>query len=542
MSDIVSRIWRFCERHPRLVMTLTVLAQTAHSLNNRALWFSDEVRYADAYRNLALKGDWLVLALNGQPYPDKPPLYFWFLWLIDKLTPANMPTVFFIGAALSGLLFVYSGYLLARTLRAGRSVSLGAALILLSSLFLCALFHYSRMDLFFCAFIIGSHACFFRAFEGDKPGQWPVWGFVLAAIATLIKGPLGFIFPLLTTILFLGWRGELKKIFCRPMLTGLIAMLALLAAWIGGVVAVMGGPDYLMNQVLGKHVLQRATNTFHHKEPLQYYFIALPLAWLPWTLALLGARFKRLLTADFWSIVLLDRDKAGAVAYCWIMAAAIFTLLSSLSGKVLIYILPMFPPLAIIIAEAFSGWETRRTARVFGAVAVLFAILGGALLVGGDLTPVSVPLKGAGIAGLVLIACAGILWMLKDRDYRAPLLFMPLAVTLWLLPVGTLVAPSLDNAMSPKRQALMLKEYAEDGYRPMAWRIYSGIFSYYSEQELYESNQWEDIEQELAKTPKAALIVRERHWKSLKDKPALLQVDRQVISGEPYLLMLKQFD
>lgn len=542
MNDTASRIWSFCERHPWLVMTLTVLAQTFHSLNNRALWFSDEVRYADAYRNLAVKGDWLVLALNGQPYPDKPPLYFWFLWIIDKLTPADMPTVFFIGAALSGLLFVYSGYLLARTIRAGRGVSLGAALILLSSLFLCALFHYSRMDLLFCTFIIGSHACFFRAFSQEKPGKWPVWGFVLAAVATLIKGPLGFLFPLLTTILYFGWRGELKKLFCRPMLTGLIAMLALLAAWIGGVVAVMGGPDYLMNQVLGKHVLQRATNTFHHKEPLQYYFIALPLAWLPWTLALLGARFKRLLTADFWSIVLLDRHKAGPVAYCWIMTIGIFTLLSALSGKVLIYIMPLFPPLAIITAEAFSGWEIRRTARVFGGISVLFGILGSALLIGGDLVPVPVPLKGAGIAGLVLVGCAGILWMLKDRNYRAPLLFMPLAVTLWLVPVGTMVAPSLDDALSPRSQALKLKQYAENGYEPMAWRIYSGIFSYYSQQELFESNHWEDIEKELARTPKAALIVREKHWNSLEDKPALLQVDRQVISGEPYLLLLKQYD
>ena len=93
---VLRSIWTRLENHPWLTMTVAVLAQTWFALNNRALWFSDEVRYADAYKNLAAHGKWVVLALNGQPYPDKPPVYFWFLWLLDKLTPFHQPAVFFL--------------------------------------------------------------------------------------------------------------------------------------------------------------------------------------------------------------------------------------------------------------------------------------------------------------------------------------------------------------------------------------------------------------------------------------------------------------
>ena len=133
MNDMISRIWNALERHPWLTMIVGVFAQTWFTLNNRALWFSDEVRYANAYQNLIQNGKWMVLSLNGQPYPDKPPVYFWFLWLLDTLTPADMPTVFFLGAALSGLMFLMSSYVLARVLGLGKSVSLGGVLVLLST-------------------------------------------------------------------------------------------------------------------------------------------------------------------------------------------------------------------------------------------------------------------------------------------------------------------------------------------------------------------------------------------------------------------------
>ena len=540
MSTAMERTWNKLAAHPWLTMAIGVFAQTWFSLNNRALWFSDEVRYADAYKNLAENGKWMVLALNGQAYPDKPPVYFWFLWLIDKLTPADPPAVFFLGAALSGLFFLYAAYALARTLKFDRTVSLAAVLILLSTFFLAGLFHYSRMDLMFAALIVLSHACLFRAFAGETQGRWPLYAFLLAGAATLVKGPLGFLFPLVTTGLYLTWKGELRRLFNRQMGIGLAAMLAVLAAWVAGVV-LAEGPDFLIDTVLGKHVLQRATHTFHHREPLQYYFIALPLAWLPWTLFLFVAPVRRLFSLTRWIDLWATRRESGPRAFLWIMFVSIFVFLSSLSGKVLIYILPMFPPLALLTADAMLKLDRCRASRFWTLVTGLWAVLGMGLIVAGDLLPFPVPVRGLGLSACVLLAGGAVIFLGSRQSNRAGLLCAALALTAWLYPVGLLVAPSLDDAMSPKRQALIIGQYADKGYAPVAFKIYSGIFTWYAGHDLAEIGDPEKLGAWLDERDKAVLSIRKRHWDEWKDRPENLTVlDEQDIAGMDYLIVLKQ--
>lgn len=539
MKRIADTLWNIFERHPWLSMTAVVIAQTWFTLNNRALWFSDEVRYANAYQNLVQHGKWLVLSLNGQPYPDKPPVYFWFLWLIDKLTPADMPTVFFIGSALSGLLFLFAAHALARALKFSRSVCAGSSLVLLSTFFLTALFHYSRMDLLFAACIILAHACFYKAFTNDRQGRWPVIAFALCGLGTLIKGPLAIIFPLLTSGLFLAWKGQFKKLFTRPMLLGLLAMLGMILLWIAGVM-IAEGPSFLLDTVLGKHVIQRATNTFHHKESLAYYFIAFPLAWLPWTLFAGALNFRPMGTADFWTGLFADRKYAGPNTFLWIMFLSGFAFLSSLSGKVLVYILPLFPPLAILTALALTELPAKRATRWWTLAAGLFCLLGAGLLLGGDFLPFPVPVRGLGIAAALLITLGVGFFLLRRSGHKTGLIFAALALTVWLYPVGSLVAPSLDNAMSPKLTGQTMKRYIDDGHTPFAYKIYSGIFTYYAGSDIAESSDLNHIAARIRGLDRAILVIREKHWTPWKNRPeGLLPVLRQEISGQSYILAVK---
>jgi len=540
MSKIAERIWNFLEDHPWLTMIVGVIAQTWFTLSNRALWFSDEVRYANAYQNFVQNGKWMVLSLNGQPYPDKPPIYFWFLWLLDTLTPADMPTIFFLGAALSGLMFLMSSYVLARVLGLNKSVSLGGVLALLSTFMLAGLFHYSRMDLMFASFIILAHACLYKAFTSDKQGRWPLYAFLLMGLATLTKGPLGFIFPLLNCILFLLWKGEIRRFFTRQMLLGLVAMLAMIAAWIGGVI-LAEGQDFLMDTVLGKHVIQRATKTFHHREPFHYYLIAFPLAWLPWTLFAFVAPMKEFFSLSNLGTQWAARKESGARVFLWIMFAATFIFLSSLSGKVLIYILPMFPPLAFLMVDTLTRMDQQQTSRFWTLVAGVWVVFGGALLVAGDLIPMPVPLRGLGIAALVMIGAGGAVYMAGKISSRAALLTSTLAVTIWLYPVGLMVAPSMDNAMSPKRQAEMMGKLIDEGHTPLAFKIYSGIFTYYAGHDFTEFSDRKQLTPMVEKAGKMVLTIRERHWKEWKDKPeGMIILDKQNIAGMTYLIVIKE--
>jgi 4-amino-4-deoxy-L-arabinose transferase-like glycosyltransferase len=534
------RLWHTLAGHPWLTMILGVAAQTWFTLNNRALWFSDEVRYANAYQNLVSHGKWMVLSLNGQPYPDKPPVYFWFLWLIDTLTPADMPTVFFLGAALSGLFFLASAYVLARVLGFDRSVCLACVLMLLSTFFLAGLFHYSRMDLLFAGLIVLSHACLFKALSGPDQGRWPVWAFALAGLATLTKGPLGFILPLMTVTLYLLWRGEVRRLFSRAMGLGLLFMLSMLAAWVAGVV-IAEGPSFLVDTVLGKHVIQRATDTFHHREPISYYFIALPLAWLPWSLFALVVPVRRLFSLEAWGGHWASRREAGPTVFLWIMFGATFIFLSSLSGKVLIYILPMFPPLALLTAQAMTRLDSAHSARFWTCVAGLWLALGAGLLVAGDLLPFPVPVRGLGLSACLLLFVGLVFLLLRRQGSKVCLLWSALAVTLWLYPVGLMVAPSLDDAMSPKRQAEMIGAHVRQGYAPLAYKVYSGIFTYYAGQDIEETGDLDELASLIEQRGKVVLVIRERHWNEWTDRPPGLRViDRQDIAGMVYVLAVRE--
>jgi len=539
MNNIATRIWKFLESHPWLTMIFGVFAQTWFTLNNRALWFSDEVRYGNAYQNLVQNGKWMVLSLNGQPYPDKPPIYFWFLWLLDTITPANMPQVFFIGSALSGLFFLYGAYFLARSLKFDKTVSLASVLVLLSTFMLVALFHYSRMDLMFAALIVVAHGCLFRAFDGEKEGWWPVIAFVVMGIATLVKGPLAFIFPLLTSTVYLAWKGQLKKLFTRKFALGLVAMIAILAAWVGGVIMAEGA-DFLMETVLGKHVIQRATKTFHHREAFYWYFIAFPLAWMPWTLFLCVTPVKRLFSLKQWTGQWTIRREAGPRVFLWIMFAGIFIFLSSLSGKVLIYVLPMFPPLAILIGDTLQRMDETRSMKLWAIVAGLWVFIGTALLVAGDLIPMPVPIRGMGIAAAILILGGGALFFVRNKGNKASLLTLVLALIIWLYPVGLIVAPSLDNAMSPRKQALIIKEYVDKGYTPLAGRVYPGIFTYYAGVDYRETDHYPELLEMIDKEDKVVLAIRERHWRDIGPRlPEFKIVDKQSIAGILHYIVIK---
>lgn len=372
-------IWDIMEANPWLSVLFVLFLQSIFTMDYRSLWFSDEVRYADVYHQMKDAGHWLVMYLNGVAYPDKPPVYFWFLSLIDTLTPADGNSVFFLGSALSAAIFLCSSVALARTLGCGRKTCLATGLVLLSNIFFIGIAHYSRMDLLFASFIIWANICLFKGFQGRESGRWFLWAFALMGIATLTKGPLGLIFPLLTAACFLAWKGRLQLMRNKNLLKGLGILLGILAAWVVGAL-IVDGSSFIHN-IFYKQIYQRAVSSFHHEEPFQYYLIAFPLAWLPWTLAIFAVPLKKIFTIDHWVDVTAKRKTEGNEGrdWAWIMFISGFVLLTCLSIKVLIYILPLFAPLAVLTAKGLFGEDGQEpvinSKRLWTAVACFYLLL-----------------------------------------------------------------------------------------------------------------------------------------------------------------------
>ena len=47
-------------------------------LGTASFWDPDEAHYAEASREMLRTGDWLAPYYNGQPFFDKPILFYWF--------------------------------------------------------------------------------------------------------------------------------------------------------------------------------------------------------------------------------------------------------------------------------------------------------------------------------------------------------------------------------------------------------------------------------------------------------------------------------
>lgn len=545
----MQRYWEFLRRWPWLALLKLTILQTAGTLSARALWFSDEVRYADAYAGL-LRGKWLVLNLNGVAYPDKPPLYFWLLRALEAVTGIPDPAVFFLGAAVSGLLVLYAVLAWAKVLRLPADAGLMAGIVLLTTLFFAGLLHYSRMDLLFAALITASQAAFCLAFRpGDeaKRGRNAALALFLAALATLTKGPLGLLFPVLTTLLFLAWRGRAREFFRKELLPGLGVLLAVIFSWVIAAYFVEG-PQFL-HKIFYEQIFQRATKTFHHAEPWYFYLMAFPPCWLPWMLAPVALPLRRLFAGDFWRGLLARRKNAtsegDAYAWLWISALSGLTLLSLLSGKVVVYLLPQLAPLALLLALALLRSDLPWS-RLWTGAALMFFALAAVTSQGARFLPAPVSadggLPGAGIVAAGFAVCGLGLLLLRKHDPRHVLGALAVLTALWVHPACHVLAPSLDIIMSPKPQAMQLKAYAEKGYTPVAHDIYQGIYSYYLGGPILESASFEALDKHVAEKD-VVLVIKKKKWDAWPNRPEhMVKIFEQWMAGQPYYVALSRKD
>ncbi len=537
-------IWDIMETKPWLSVLFILFLQSIFTMDYRSLWFSDEVRYADVYTQMTNAGHWLVMYLNGVAYPDKPPVYFWFLSLIDTITPADGISVFFLGSALSAAFFLLSTVALARTLGCGRKTSLATGLVLLSNIFFIGIAHYSRMDLLFGSFILWANICLFKGFQDRGSGKNFLWAFGFMGIATLTKGPLGLVFPLLTAACFLIWKGKLRLIRNKKILIGLGIMLAILLAWVVGAILV-DGTSFIHN-IFYKQIYQRAVSSFHHEEPFQYYLIAFPLAWLPWTLAIFALPVKKFFCIKSWGNIFANRKENHNEGrdWAWIMFISGFVMLTCLSIKVLIYILPLFAPLAILTARGLFGEDGQEpvinSKRLWTAIAGFYLLLAAAAPFAEVFIPFDITLRGLSFTVLIMGLSGLALLALKKSGAYKGLLVMTAAMVLWLQPLATITLPSLDPLMSPRETAEIMKDYVEEGSYPLAHKIYSGIFSYYAGTDIYETSDLKEIEKILAEKDDVILVMQKKYYDRWKNRPDDIKViHEQFISDRPYLLIKK---
>src|SRR5881628_3787327 len=169
-------------------------------LGSHDLWPPDEPRFALVAQEMWARGDYSVLSLNNHLYTDKPPLFFWAINGFGRLLggidewAARLPSA--VSAVLAILLIERLGAWL-YDLRTG----LLAALVFGTSLQILERGRWASIDMTLNLFVLSSIALFLSARvrrDGGRVAITAAW--FLMALATLAKGPVGLLLPILAVL------------------------------------------------------------------------------------------------------------------------------------------------------------------------------------------------------------------------------------------------------------------------------------------------------------------------------------------------------
>ena len=345
----------------------------------------DEPRYASIGREMANSGDWVTPRLNGSPWFEKPPLIYWMTGVANRLGlrdewAARLPV------ALMSLAFLAFFFETLRREFSGR-VAITATAILGSSAGWLAASFAAVPDLPMSA-ALGA-AMFVSLFGAQPQRGWLAGAFL--GLAVLAKGfvPLALFVPVLLVN-----RG-------RRLATITVAFLVA-APWYLLCLARNGSAFW--NEFFWKHHIERAlsADAIQHGQPFWYYLPVLLTGLFPWTpLAALMTRGKTY------------EDARVRFLSIWFLAALVF--FSLVPNKLPLYVLPLMPSLAIVLATAVDKAPRREWwigASVF--LLVLLPSIGNglpeAILVGATKTHWSFsPI------GLSFVAVTAVVWWLARR-------------------------------------------------------------------------------------------------------------------------------
>src|SRR5262249_56289855 len=112
LSPARARLWRALEFRSTTQLMIAASIWLAALAWVRHLALPDEGRYTDIARWMAGSGDWLIPRMNGLPFIQKPPLYFWLEAAAIGTVGASPFTARFVSLASTVLICISSFWLL----------------------------------------------------------------------------------------------------------------------------------------------------------------------------------------------------------------------------------------------------------------------------------------------------------------------------------------------------------------------------------------------------------------------------------------------
>lgn len=330
-------------------------------LGARDLWAPVEPRYAEIVRVMFAKGEWVVPTINGALYTDKPILYFWMALLAAKLSGGVSEWAVRLPAALGGVGFVLTTYFIGRDFYSARVGAL-AALVIATSFRVIWEARWAHVDLLFSWFFLLTIYFGARALLRRGGPNEILPAYVFMALATLTKGLIGIVLPALLLIAFMIARRDWSLLRAAKLPLGIPLFAAVAGPWF--YLASRASEGKWVIDFLYVHHLQRYVVGTGHNQPFYYYLTTFPADFLPWTAFLIPATAGR-------SYRLSWNHPQAQFFFLWFAVVLTFFLLSATKRD--LYLLPLFPPLALLVANYLNDLAAQDWAG--GGLNLWFAVI-----------------------------------------------------------------------------------------------------------------------------------------------------------------------
>jgi len=347
------------------IILVVVIALQCVGIFDHSLWTPDEPRVAEISREMAVSGNYLIPHHAGRPFLEQPPWYYATAALGFKWWGTGNEGYGRLASAFYGILTLLVVLWGVRRLYSGYTAGLAAA-ILASSLLFFQVTHKMLVDsalVFFTTLaLFGFHLSFTDQYKHGFKLFW-----IGMALSFLTKGLIGIAIPGVAAAAFILWQGDLSVIRRIWAVPGLLLLLGVIGLW-SWVLYQAGGTDFLWT-FYGYHQLGRFFNggiyTGGHFRPFYYYLGDFWVQGAPWSL---------LIIPFFISMRPLDTSERFLIA--WLAGGLV--LLSLSSTKRGLYLLPLMPAMAVIIAiwmadlsgRMLKRWE-RAVLNLMGSLFVL---------------------------------------------------------------------------------------------------------------------------------------------------------------------------
>lgn len=554
------------------------------NLGGAHLWDVDEAIFSQAAKEMLVRGDYVVPYFNGEVFPDKPALMYWFMISAYKVFgPTEFAARFW--SAVFGIGSVLVTYRLGR-LMFSPAVGIWSGLILASCVSFNIIARAATPDSFLVFFSTLAMLLFVggtakaRALSGEPNGRnapwvgqtrfepsWLSYALIYAAMgcAVLTKGPIGVVLPTAVIGLFLlmvriepvefvvgaGWRGALRNTFryltrlfspshflrtvwsMRP-LTAIAAVLVVAGPWYA-LVGVETEGQWLVG-FFGVHNFGRFLNAMeNHRGPIVYYVGAIAVGFFPWSVLSIPCflHIKNQVAENHpW------RPGYLLVA-SWL---AVWVGFFSLAGtKLPSYVVPAYPALALACACFVENWlrNPLLISRVWTRLAWGTVALAGVGLA------VALPIVAhvflnddwmLGAVGLIPLVAAVVGWRLSElkRVQGAMITLATLGVTLAIALFGV-GAPYVDRYQDSPALAAHIVDHKLPGQEPSiaSFRYFRPSFVFYTDQPVAKLESPAAVQSFFADDPHAYLLTTEAQFETLRsDLPA----DVTVVDSRPRFL------